>query len=144
MDNVQKHNDCTNVPSSQGFRSYSGQCFSILQIGPASSYESLVNITRPHGITQKKTQSSPSEPQISRSTAADTGVIKIMTLRPITVASLSNPFLAIILQLIIPKTRLNSTSLLPSSYPGRLASRNSTLHFLLLYCSMSKSMSHCD
>jgi hypothetical protein len=35
-------------------------------------------------------------------------------------------FLATILQLPIPKTRLNSTPLLPSSYPGRLASRNST------------------
>jgi hypothetical protein len=35
-------------------------------------------------------------------------------------------FLAIILQLPIPKTRLNSIPLLPSSYPGRLASRNST------------------
>jgi hypothetical protein len=34
-----------------------------------------------------------------------------------------NSFLAIILQLQIPKTRLRS---LPSSYPGRLASRNST------------------
>jgi hypothetical protein len=36
------------------------------------------------------------------------------------------PILAIILQLPIPKTRLNS---IPSSYLGRLASRNSTLHF---------------
>jgi hypothetical protein len=37
-----------------------------------------------------------------------------------------NSFLAIILQLPIPKTRLNSILLLPSSYLGRLASRNST------------------
>jgi hypothetical protein len=37
-----------------------------------------------------------------------------------------NSFLAIILQLPFPKTRLNSICLLPSSYPGRLASRNST------------------
>jgi hypothetical protein len=35
-------------------------------------------------------------------------------------------FLAIILQLPIPKTRLNS---IPSSYPGRLASRNTTQLF---------------
>jgi hypothetical protein len=34
--------------------------------------------------------------------------------------------LAIFLQLPIPKTELNSIPLLPSSYPGRLASRNST------------------
>jgi hypothetical protein len=40
-----------------------------------------------------------------------------------------NPFLAIILQLPIPKTRLNSILLLPSSQPGRLAPRNSTLRF---------------
>jgi hypothetical protein len=47
-----------------------------------------------------------------------------------------NSFLAIILQLPILKTRLHSNPLLPSSYPGRLASRNSTLHFiLLLFCS---------
>jgi hypothetical protein len=38
-----------------------------------------------------------------------------------------NSFLAIILQMPIPKTRLSSIPLLPSSYPGRLASRNSTL-----------------
>jgi hypothetical protein len=37
-----------------------------------------------------------------------------------------NSFLAIILQLPIPETRLNSIPLLPSSYSGRLASRNST------------------
>jgi hypothetical protein len=40
----------------------------------------------------------------------------------------SNSFLAINLQLAIPKTRLNS---IPSSYPGSLAFRNSTLHFTL-------------
>jgi hypothetical protein len=40
-----------------------------------------------------------------------------------------NSFLAIMLQLSIPKTRLNSIPLLPSSYPGRLASRNSTRLF---------------
>jgi hypothetical protein len=48
----------------------------------------------------------------------------------------SFPFLALILRLPIPKTRLQSIPLLPSSYPGRLASRNSTLHFptrLLFY-----------
>jgi hypothetical protein len=39
--------------------------------------------------------------------------------------SLPNYFLAIILQLPISKTRLNSNPLLPSSYPDRLASRNS-------------------
>jgi hypothetical protein len=36
------------------------------------------------------------------------------------------PFLVIILQLAIPKTRLNSIPLVPSSYPGRVASRKST------------------
>jgi hypothetical protein len=40
-----------------------------------------------------------------------------------------NPFLDIILQLPISKTRLNSIPLLLSSYPGRLAFRNSTLFF---------------
>jgi hypothetical protein len=40
-----------------------------------------------------------------------------------------NSFLAIILQLPITKTRLNSIPLLQSSYPGRLASRNSTQFF---------------
>jgi hypothetical protein len=42
------------------------------------------------------------------------------------VFSQSNSFLAFILQLPIPKTRLSSIPLLPSSYPGRLESRNST------------------
>jgi hypothetical protein len=42
-------------------------------------------------------------------------------------------FLATILQLTIPKTRLNS---IPSSYLGRLASRISTLHSILDYCSV--------
>jgi hypothetical protein len=53
-------------------------------------------------------------------------------------SSQPNSFLVIILQLPIPKTRLNSIPLLPSSYPGRLASRNSTLRFMLLhdYCSV--------
>jgi hypothetical protein len=37
------------------------------------------------------------------------------------------PFLSF-LQLPIPKTRLNSVSLLPSSYPGRLASQTLKLH----------------
>jgi hypothetical protein len=41
----------------------------------------------------------------------------------------SKSFLALILQLPIPKTRLNSIPLLPSSYPGRLVSRNSTPFF---------------
>jgi hypothetical protein len=44
-----------------------------------------------------------------------------------------NSILAINLQLPIEKTRLNSIPLIPSSYPGRLASRNSTLHSLLLF-----------
>jgi hypothetical protein len=39
----------------------------------------------------------------------------------------SNSLLVIILQLPIPKTRLNSIPLVPSSHPGRMASRNSTL-----------------
>jgi hypothetical protein len=38
-----------------------------------------------------------------------------------------NSFLAIVLQLPTPKTWLSSIPLLPSSCPGRLASRNSTL-----------------
>jgi hypothetical protein len=42
--------------------------------------------------------------------------------------SQTNSFLAIILQLPVPKTRLNSIPLLSSSYPGRLASRSSTFH----------------
>jgi hypothetical protein len=37
------------------------------------------------------------------------------------------PFVALILRLSIPKTRLHSIPPLPSSYPARLASRNSTL-----------------
>jgi hypothetical protein len=41
-----------------------------------------------------------------------------------------NSFLAIILQLPTSKIRLNS---IPSSYPSRLASRNSTLHTRLLF-----------
>jgi hypothetical protein len=44
--------------------------------------------------------------------------------------SQSNSSLAIILQLPILKTLHNSIPLLPSSYPGRLASRNLTFHFL--------------
>jgi hypothetical protein len=36
------------------------------------------------------------------------------------------PFLPLFCQLPIPKTRLNSIPMLPSSYSGRLASRNST------------------
>jgi hypothetical protein len=46
--------------------------------------------------------------------------------------SQTHSFLAIILQLPITKTRLNSIPLLPVSYPGWLASRNSTLHSRLL------------
>jgi hypothetical protein len=42
-------------------------------------------------------------------------------------------FLAIILRLPIPKTRLSSSHLLPGSYPGRLGSRNWTR---LEYCSL--------
>jgi hypothetical protein len=42
------------------------------------------------------------------------------------------PFHALILLLLIPKTRLSSIPLLPSSYPRRLASRSSTLHSRLL------------
>jgi hypothetical protein len=41
--------------------------------------------------------------------------------------ALPNSFLLLILQLPIPKARLNSISLLPGSYHGRLASRISTL-----------------
>jgi hypothetical protein len=51
--------------------------------------------------------------------------------------------LAIILQLPIPKIGLNSISVLPSSYVGRLASWNSTLHSqlpLLSYCSSHYSV----
>jgi hypothetical protein len=44
------------------------------------------------------------------------------------------PFLPLFCNLLIPKTRLNSIPLLPSSYPGRLASRNSTR--LDYYCSV--------
>jgi hypothetical protein len=44
-----------------------------------------------------------------------------------------NSFLAHILWLSIPRTRLHSV---PSSYPGRLASRSSTLHFRLDYCTV--------
>jgi hypothetical protein len=40
-----------------------------------------------------------------------------------------NSFLAIIVQLSIQKTQLNSIPLLPSPHPGRLASRNSTQFF---------------
>jgi hypothetical protein len=39
-------------------------------------------------------------------------------------------FLAIVLKLPVPKTRLSSIPLLQSSYTGRLASRNLTLHSL--------------
>jgi hypothetical protein len=47
------------------------------------------------------------------------------------------PFPSLILQLPIPKTRINSIPLLPSSYPGRLASWNLTLHSRLNYtCSL--------
>jgi hypothetical protein len=42
-----------------------------------------------------------------------------------------NSFIALILQLPIPKTRFHSIPPLPSSYPGRLTFRNSTLHFTL-------------
>jgi hypothetical protein len=45
------------------------------------------------------------------------------------VFSQPDSFLAIILQLPILKTRLNLIPLLPSSHPGTLASRNSTLHW---------------
>jgi hypothetical protein len=48
-----------------------------------------------------------------------------------------NSFLATIMRLPTPKTRLNSISLLPSSYSGWLAPRNSTIHFsttTVLYC----------
>jgi hypothetical protein len=46
--------------------------------------------------------------------------------------SQTSPFLAIILQAPIPKTRLISIPLLRSSYLGGLPSRNSTLHSMLL------------
>jgi hypothetical protein len=41
-----------------------------------------------------------------------------------------NPFLTLILQMSVAKSRLNS---IPSSYHGRLASWNSTVHFRLLF-----------
>jgi hypothetical protein len=47
------------------------------------------------------------------------------------------PFFALILRPPVPKTRLHSIPLLPSSYPCRLASRNSILHFnysIILCC----------
>jgi hypothetical protein len=44
------------------------------------------------------------------------------------------PFLAIILQLPIPKTRLSSIPVLPSSYPSKLASRSSSFTSRLLFC----------
>jgi hypothetical protein len=44
------------------------------------------------------------------------------------------PFLCLILRLSIPKTRLHS---IPSSYLGRLASRNLTFHFRLEYSAWS-------
>jgi hypothetical protein len=50
----------------------------------------------------------------------------------------NNSFLAIIPKLPIPKTRLNSTALLPSSYSGRLASQSTANSFQV------KSKSHCD
>jgi hypothetical protein len=43
------------------------------------------------------------------------------------------PFLAFILRLPIPKTRLLTIPLFPSSYPGRMASGSSTHHFRLYY-----------
>jgi hypothetical protein len=49
-----------------------------------------------------------------------------------------NSFLALVLRLPIPKIRLHSIPLLPSSYPGRLASRNATRldSTRLDYCSL--------
>jgi hypothetical protein len=52
--------------------------------------------------------------------------------------------LAIIQQLPIPKTRLNLILLLPGSYLGRLASRNSTLHFRTDYYSLVSSFNCTD
>jgi hypothetical protein len=54
-------------------------------------------------------------------------------------ASFHSPFLflVLILRLSILKTWLNSIPLLRSSCPGWLASRNSTLHFQLDYCTTS-------
>jgi hypothetical protein len=52
--------------------------------------------------------------------------------------SQTNSFLAIILQLPIPKTRLNLIPLLLNSCPGRLASRNLTL----FYPAVCQSQSH--
>jgi hypothetical protein len=43
------------------------------------------------------------------------------------------PFIALILRLPIPKTRLSLIPLLPSSHPGRLVSRSSTIHFRWLF-----------
>jgi hypothetical protein len=72
----------------------------------------------------------------SRILATDASVSLLLQITYEVFLAQSNSFLTIILQLPIPKTQLNSISLLPSSYPGRLASRNSTLHFsaIILYC----------
>jgi hypothetical protein len=51
------------------------------------------------------------------------------------------PFLALILRLSIPKTRLHSVPPPPSSHPGRLASRISTLHFWLLFSTLYSTTS---
>jgi hypothetical protein len=53
-----------------------------------------------------------------------------------------NSFLAIILQLPIPKARFNSMPLLPSSYPGRLDSRNSTLQFMFWLVASKSKLCH--
>jgi hypothetical protein len=52
----------------------------------------------------------------------------------------SSSLFAIILQLPIPKTRLSSIPLFPSSCLGRLASRSSALHFSLLLASVSSRL----
>jgi hypothetical protein len=65
----------------------------------------------------------------SRTLATDLSVSLTLQFTREVFFSQPNSFLAIILQLPIPKTQLNSNPLFPSSYPGRLASRNSTLHY---------------
>jgi hypothetical protein len=72
----------------------------------------------------------------SRVLATDSVTVSLSLQITHEVSLLQPNFFSTILQLPIPKTWLKSNSLLPSSYPGRLVSRNSTLHFRLLFCSV--------
>jgi hypothetical protein len=71
---------------------------------------------------------------ISRILATDLSVSLSLQIAHGVFFSQPNSSLALILRLPIPKTGLHSIPLLPSSYPGRLASRSSTLHFCLDCC----------